>query len=289
MKFLTSAAVAAMILGAPALTSDLALFDGAAHAGNHSQKAKNDKGAEKSAAAKSKGAEKSAGKRSVNADLKGVNSLNRSLNGLMNSKDAKMDGFRAFIVASAEYEEAKDVLEAAQEAYTPLAQSYSDLLAPLGYSLPNNPTDWDTLKGDLETIAASPEPVEDDYLVETEVEGEVEGEVEIVLVLDEEAYNQAVTEWSNAVGDANAALADYDATRAAWMDYAVAYNDALAKEAAASEDAMIAAIVDALNATGAGPVTADDVSDDMVAWVAARLGAGDDLEGLIDEYIATQG
>ena len=49
-----------------------------------------------------------------------------------------------------------------------------------------------------------------------------------------------------------------------------------------------AAIVDALKATGAGPVTAEDVSDEMTAWVAARLGAGDDLDGLIDEYIASQ-
>ena len=160
MKLLSTAAVAAMILSAPALTGNLSLFDGAAHAGNHSEKAKNGKGAEKSAAAKSKGAEKSAGKRSVNADLKGVNSLNRSLNGLMNSKDRKMDGFRAFVVASADYEEAKQELEDAQEAYTPLAQSYSDLLDPLGYTLPNTPSDWDALKTNLDSLASAPAPVE---------------------------------------------------------------------------------------------------------------------------------
>ena len=43
-----------------------------------------------------------------------------------------------------------------------------------------------------------------------------------------------------------------------------------------------------MNATGAGPITAEDVSPEMFDWVSAEMGVGDDADGLIDDYIAQQ-
>ena len=54
----------------------------------------------------------------------------------------------------------------------------------------------------------------------------------------------------------------------------------------ASEEAMIAAIVDGLNAMGAREVTADDITPEMIDWVGQRLGVGEEQDGLIDDYMA---
>ena len=302
MRLISSLAIAAALVTAPALTSDFSIFEGAAYAGNHGDKGNSGKGAEnrsskaggtKETGSAGKGAEKSADKRSVNADLKGMNSLNRSLNGLMNSSDPKMAGVRAFVLASADYEAALDALEAAKEAYQPLANSFQGNLDPLGLTLPNSVAGWDDLEATLAGLANAPEPDPADYMVEVEVEvpSEVEGEEPTIvteMVLDEAAYQAAVETWTQTTAAALTAEGNLAPAREAWTAYAIAFGDAQSKEAAASEAAMIAAIVDGLNATGAGPVTEDDITEEMVAWVAARLGAGDDLDGLIDEYIASQ-
>ncbi|MXQ07024.1 hypothetical protein GQ651_04100 [Alphaproteobacteria bacterium GH1-50] len=302
MRIISSLAVAAALVAAPAVTSDFSILDGAAHAGNHSDKGNSGKGQEKRSSKASDaggnaksgaGAEKSAGKRSVNADLKGMNSLNRSLNGLMNSSDPKMDGIRDFVVASADYEAALDALDEAKDAYQPLANSFQADLNPLRLMLPSSVSGWDDLEATLASLASAPEPDKVDYMVEVEVEvpSEVEGEEPTIvteMVLDQDAYDAAVETWTAMTGAAKTAEANLAPARDAWTAYAIAFGEAQSKEAAASEDAMIAAIVDGLNATGAGPVTEDDITDEMVAWVAARLGAGDDLDGLIDAYIASQ-
>ena len=294
MRIVSSLALAALAFGAPVLTSDLGLFDGSAHAKSHKEMPSKSRGAEMRASAGGKGADKSAGRRSVNASLKGVNSLNRNVNGLMNSNDAKMDGFRAFVMASVAYEDALEVLDDARSAYEPLAMDYRDLLAPLMLAVPNTTADWNALETTLAALGDAPRPEEADYMIETEVEvaSDVEGEgavTETRMVLDEDAYAEALSEWNAQTAAASAAQEAYDATRSAWLAYAVAYADAEDKEDAASEGTMIEAIVAALNATGAGPVSEDDISDEMVAWVSARMGVGEDLDGLIDAYRSISG
>ena len=290
MKLFHCLAMSALILGAPALSSDLNLLNGAAHAAGKGKGAEmsggaNSKGAEKSASAGSKSSEMSDGKRSVNADLKGVNSLNRSLNGLMNSKDPKMDGFRAFVVASAEYEIALDVLETAVQDFLPNRDAYQLLLDPLStddmpLTVPTTDAGWTALYMALTDIKDEPAPTETDYTTGTGEEGDP-------IIFDEITYLADLSAWQDRQDDADSAIAGYAAIKAEWDIVAAAQADVDAKEPAASEDAMVDAIVAALNATGAGPVTSDDISDEMADWVAERLGKGDDLDGLIDEYLAS--
>ena len=54
-----------------------------------------------------------------------------------------------------------------------------------------------------------------------------------------------------------------------------------------SDAALTQAIVDGLNATGAGPVRDADVTDEMFDWVSSRMGV-DEEDGLVDDYIGDQ-
>lgn len=48
---------------------------------------------------------------------------------------------------------------------------------------------------------------------------------------------------------------------------------------------MIEAMVAGLNATGASPLTIEDINADMTDWVRVQMGVGD-VDGFIDAYLA---
>ena len=97
---------------------------------------------------------------------------------------------------------------------------------------------------------------------------------------DELVYQKALEDWMISTAVAADALEQYHNS-----ELFVAAEDASEAEAASSEEAMIQAMVGGLNATGAGPVGVEDMSPEMVEWVAAQLGVGD-ADGLIDAYLA---
>ena len=212
----------------------------------------------------------------MQSDLKGLNSLNRNINGLMNSNDPKMDGFRAFVEASAAQAAAEEALEDVLAENAPVLDSYGALLAGLGYEAPATAQDYQALADRLNEQANAAEPSIDDF---TDENG----------VVDQSAYDDAVTQWSADTVAASAALEDFDEAFSAFN--AVEAAQAAVEEGAdaVSDDALMQAIVDGLNATGAGPVTADDITPAMFDRVSALMGIGEDQDGLIDDYLARQG
>ena len=111
---------------------------------------------------------------------------------------------------------------------------------------------------------------------------------------DEEAFEEAHTDWTTSTENANEALdgyvADYD------DGVEMAESDVELAEEQISEEALIEAMVAGLNATGAGPVENDDMTEEMIDWVSDQVGVtydefGDVVEvtdGFIDDYIGME-
>ena len=212
--------------------------------------------------------------RPVQASLKGLNSLNRNINGLMISSDPKMNGFRDFVRNSAALERAEGDLLSLEQQYAGLAATLGASLSGLSLEVPTTPEEFDALSGSLSALAQADGPVEGDYL-------NADGS------LDQPAFDAAVAEHEASVASANAALADLDETRAGFDAVAAAGETVAELETATSQEAMVQAMVDGLNATGAGPVAPEDMTDDMIGWVSERLGVGD-AQGLIDDYVENE-
>jgi hypothetical protein len=193
----------------------------------------------------------------LSSQLKGLNSLNRNINGLMNSSDPKMDPFREFVSNSAELEGLKVALADAGADYD---ASLADFLSTAGeFGLSEDPA---TAQAELDTQLAD--------LLASEP------------ALDDPTY----ADWQAdvaAVTDAQEVMAQLSADQAALAE---ADAEVAAVEAATSEEAMVEAMVASLNATGAGPVTTEDITPEMIEWVASKLGVGVDQHGLIDDWLA---
>ncbi|SNY51408.1 hypothetical protein SAMN06297129_2111 [Pseudooceanicola antarcticus] len=177
------------------------------------------------------------------ASLKGLNSLKRNANGIMNSSDPKMASVREYLGAVDSLEEAEDALAAARGAY---ADSFAELQSSaetLGLS--DTPETW------VDEIAARSAELEANPVAEGE-----EGY---------EAYQQALQD----VADAEAALADALADKSVLDSAEAGYTEA---SAAASDEALKQAIVDAQNATGGDTITLDDVTDEMMEFARRELG-----------------
>jgi hypothetical protein len=128
--------------------------------------------------------------------------------------------------------------------------------------MPTSADDLEAMTEELMALSTAPIPLASDYSD------------------DAAAHQQALEAWMISTAVAADALSQYESS-----DLYAAATDAQAAEDLSSEEAMIEAMVAGLNATGAGPLTVDDMSPEMIEWVAAQLGVGDD-EGLIDAYLA---
>ncbi len=200
----------------------------------------------------------------LHARLKGLNSLNRNINGLMNSSDPKMDLFREFVMASAGHEQALATFTDAAASFD-ADGSYQTLLGTMGLSMPTTAKEYNALFDELTALstAAAPDPAN----YPEDAAGAAD-------------YETDFTAWETSSQDATTALADAEAA-------AIFAASAEVSEAgeSSSEEAMIEAMVAGLNATGAGPVTTEDMDPDMIEWVSARLGVGD-ADGFIDVYLS---
>ena len=196
--------------------------------------------------------------RNLHAQLKGLNSLNRNINGLMNSSDPKMDGFRAFVTANAAVAQAQAYLEADQALYDQLTDEFAITAAALG---------------------VSPVPFE----AEAQLTERLQALRDAPVAETDPAYGQYLADIT-AIEEALADLAEIDQ---AGLTVIMTEEAVMLAEEAAGQDDLIQAMVDGLNATGAGPVTEADLTPEMIEWVEERLGV-DDATGLIDDYIAQQ-
>lgn len=190
--------------------------------------------------------------KNLNAQLAGLNSLKRNINGLMKSSDPRMTEIRQFIVASADLVDAKAILEDASGELEDAENDYLSLLQRAGIqpSLDITPTMVENRIGEIERILEE-EPPEDPTDLNDELEA-LQG------ALDGLAAQWAVVEAER--GE----LADAAEDVAALED---------ATDAGALEDALRAA---ANRSRG--------VTDEVIEWASLQLGVGD-ADGLIDDYI----
>ena len=253
------------------------LFDGikSAFGGKKTVKVKKAKPVQKQAAVKK--APKTNGKKAALAaaaatgaiagahpsDMKALNSLNRNINGMMNSSDPKMEPFREFIRANAELQSGEEYLDlvAAQDK---LAMSQ------------------DTYAGYVETYGLDPDPVIAAEQLENAMTAHLAAKPET-----DDPNDPDLIAWEaerKNLEDAATALETVEADKIT-VDEAQDAYDVVAEAAGADDAALTQAIVDSINQTGAGPVTVDDIPEAMFDKVAAYMGVGE-AHGFIDEYAA---
>lgn len=175
--------------------------------------------------------------------LKSLNSLGRNPNGILNSSDPKMAPIKEYLSAVAEYESAEDALNAANSAY---GDSYADLAAAAAaLGLSSDPASWGS---EIEQMSA-------DLAANPVAEGEP----------GYQDYLDQLAAVEQAQADYEQALADKAVLDAAAQDVADA-------EGAISDEALVDAIVAAQNATGNAPITADDVTPEMLNYAKSKLG-----------------
>lgn len=196
--------------------------------------------------------------RNLKAELAGLNSLKRNINGLMNSSDPRMDGIRDFIVASFALTEAEEEAEAAKKAFLDAREDYRDILSK--YDLAEG-----TTPGELEAqIDALVIPVDDPETPENEGDGADEA------LLEKQQLEKALAELS----------AQWDVLVAAngvYEDEAGELADAQAK---AGPEAFDAALLEAANRNRKS--NPDYLTDDIRNW------AGNIVDGLVDDYAERQ-
>lgn len=218
----------------------------------------------------------------LDSQLKSLHSLNRNINGLMNGNDPKMDPFRDFIEATIANEEAQELREAAIAEMNLSAEAFKAVAEKL--ALPNE--SFEAAQAELTRMIAAhaeekpAEPV-------APVAADFETEAEFRAASDQYTTDLAAwTAWNERDAELAEAKALSDELALDMATYAEADARAIETEAASSDTAMREAMAASLNATGARQVSADDMTDEMAAWVADRLGVAES-DGLIDDYRAS--
>ena len=167
------------------------------------------------------------------SQMKGLNSLKRNINGLMNSSDPKVAGFRSYLLANEALAGYEDLLAIAQGEYDTALADY-EALGLTG----DAEADLAGLNDALTNLAA-PDP-------ETATQEEIDAYNAQVAALTQsistvETYLTESTE----LGDATQAVAD--------------------ATAGTTQEDLLQAYVEAMHASGQTDFTVDDITDDMLA------------------------
>lgn len=193
----------------------------------------------KSAGASSKAnAPASVSSKNVKAQLKGLNSLKRNINGLMNSSDPKMAPFKEFIVATANLQELEQVLQEASKTY---ADARAEFLA-LGIG-----SDPSAAKSGLESeisALADAEPAADD---------------------------PAHATWEAEMAALESSLQTVDNLYSTWADLKEAETAVLDATPGTTDDDLTAAIIAAAQASGQAGFTADMITPELKEWISRQL------------------
>jgi hypothetical protein len=205
--------------------------------------------------AKADGADK---ERNIKAQLAGLNSLKRNINGLMNSADPRLAGIRQFVVASAQAEAALADARAAEDALNGAKSDYMALVRELGLSgyADYSPSALQTRLNQVESLLSA-DPSNADLIAEQEALAAA------LPVLEQSPELAAV----------------YDALAA----FTAAEQAAAAAGSAANEDSLRAALLMAANENRRSDAY---LTDDIMAWANSLLGVGGS-RGLIDDYVAS--
>lgn len=172
-------------------------------------------------------------------DMRGLNSLRRNINGLMNSSDPKMEGFREFVRATSALETAEAGLAQVQGGYDAALAAYQTL----GLS-GDAPADLADLTNALANLQA-PDP---DIATQEELD----------------AHAAELAALTDAIAVVTAYLGEAEI-------YAGAQQAVDAAAAETSEQAMIEAFVAAMQASGQADFTSEDITSDMMAEITRQM------------------
>lgn len=208
--------------------------------------------------------------RSLKAQLAGLNSLSRNINGLMNSSDPRMNGIRAFVTASAELalsdqrvEQVQTARDQAKSEYMSIAQSFG-LIAYDGDPTVYSDLSMDALAARLDTLDSA---------------------------LNADPQNTAIAAEIAQLGGAIETLSQSDAYVAlstADTELAAVQAKAGDLQAATSDGALKRALLDAASANRVAETGAESyLTPEILDWAKQVLGVGD-YQGLIDAYLAQQ-
>ena len=163
---------------------------------------------------------------------KGLNSLRRNINGLMNSSDPKMEGFRSYLLANQALVGVQDLFDLAQGEFDQAKTNY-DALELSG----DTTADLAALQGELDGLVA-PDP-------ETAAEEEIN------------AYNAQVSALTTAITTVQTFITEEAELAVAAADLAEATNGT-------TEEDMLQAFVEAMHASGQTDFEIDDITEDML-------------------------
>jgi hypothetical protein len=196
--------------------------------------------------------------RNLKAELAGLNSLKRNINGLMNSSDPRMDGIREFIVASVALSAAEDEAEAAKKAFLDAQGEYRDILSD--YDLPNGTTPA-MLREQIDAFVI---PVDNPATPEDESEG----------------ADEALLEKERLEGALVALSAQWEVLVAASKTYEDEAEELAEAQEAAGPEAFDKALLEAANRNRKS--NPDYLTDDIRKW------ASNVVDGLVDDYADQQ-
>lgn len=163
---------------------------------------------------------------------KGLNSLRRNINGLMNSSDPKMAGFRNYLLANEALVGAQELFDGAQGAFN-LAKADYDALGMSGDAT----ADLTALQGELDGLTA-PDP--------------------------ETASEEEINAYTAQVQALNTSMATVQAYITEEAKLAVAAADLAEATKGTTEEDMLQAFVEAMHASGQTDFTAEDITADML-------------------------
>ena len=210
--------------------------------------------------------------KNLNAQLAGLNSLKRNINGLMNSSDSRMVQVRAFVEASAALETATAALNGAMATLAGLQATLDTyvagyvttavLVAYDGTDAYANPT-LESLNDRLAALALVDDPAKADaiaaeQLALTAALAEISLSAEFVAVTAQQGIVQGIE------------------------------GEVVVLEPQTTEDALKAALLAAANKNRVAEAGGDSyLTPEIMAWANGVLGVGD-KNGLIDDLLAQQ-
>lgn len=209
--------------------------------------------------------------RNFHAQLAGLNSLKRNVNGLMNSSDPRMEGIRAFVQAGAALEVAIAELEKATVDLGNANDAYLQLVESLG----------------LEPYDGNPDAYED--LSVSGLQARLTELEQIGLVEDNAEYDA----WQAEIAKLEAAIETLELSpelselEAAIAAFAAANEAVETAEAEVGDGALREALLLAANDNRVAQYGEEYVTDEILGWAKSVLGVGD-ANGAIDAYLAQQ-
>lgn len=208
--------------------------------------------------------EKTAKAKNIKAELAGLNSLKRNINGLMNSADPRMEAIRTYVVNGAELELAQQQLAAAQETLEGAEGTFAALAGGAGLTSYDGLYAYDDLT--LATLTTRLEALEAVELLPTDPNYEA-------LQAEIGALQALLTS-----GEASAVVAAQEAV--------VIAGNAVTTETLGTTDAdLTAALLLAANKNRVAAAGEGYVTPEILEWAKKQLGTGE-YNGAIDKYLA---